>query len=134
MAAYADYTFYTGTFLGTAIASSNFPRLALRASAEVDKITFNRAAPIVTAATDTATIDKIKMATCEIAEELKKQDDAGGSDGIVSESQGSYSVSFAANSSKTLSSQEKISKAARLWLSNTDLMFRGFADTEYGTP
>ena len=70
MAAYADYTYYPGTFLGTAIASTVFPRLALRASLMIDRLTFTRAAPVITANTDTATIDLIKMATCAVAEVL----------------------------------------------------------------
>jgi hypothetical protein len=44
MANYADYTFYTDDYLGTAIAEADFPALALRATAVIDAITFGRAA------------------------------------------------------------------------------------------
>ena len=54
--AYADFTYYTNTYFGTAIAASDFPRMALRASAVIDRITFQRAAVEVTYA------DKVKMA------------------------------------------------------------------------
>lgn len=130
--AYADYTYYTNTFLGTAIASTAFSRLALRASAVIDQLTFDRAAPIVTAATDTTTIAKIKNAMCAVAEEIQTQESANGADGITSESIGAYSVSFGANSSKSQTNQTKLSNVARLWLANTDLMFVGFASGEYG--
>jgi hypothetical protein len=127
MASYTDYTYYTNTYLGTAIASIDFARLALRASATIDNLTFDRAA----VETDVATIDKIKMATCAVAEELQKQDLADGTDGIQSESVGSYSVSYAENSGKRLTNEMKQSKAAKLYLSSTGLMFRGFASGEY---
>ena len=130
MAPYADFAYYTSTFLGTAIAEADFPRLALHASAVIDQITFNRA----TAETDTDVIDKIKMAMCEVAEELQREDAADGADGITSESVGSYSVSFSAASSKQLTNQQRQSNAARLWLANTSLLYRGFAEGEYGTP
>jgi len=130
--AYADYTFYTGTYLGTAIVSADFAALALRASAVIDQITFDRAAVVVTAATDTVTIDKIKKAMCAVAEELQTQDRSGGIDGITSESIGNYSVSFAVGAKKTLTSGQQLSNAASLWLANTDLLFRGFASGEYG--
>ena len=39
MMPYADYNYYTGTFLGDAIAEANFPRLALRASDFLDYYT-----------------------------------------------------------------------------------------------
>lgn len=129
--AYADFTYYEDTFLGTAIAEADFPRLALRASAQIDRITFNRAAPIVTAATNTDTIDAIKMATCEIAETLQTQESASNVDVITSESQGQYSVSYGAGSNRTMTNQQKIETAARLWLENTDLLFKGFAAGEY---
>lgn len=130
--AYADYTYYLATYLGTTIAESDFPRLALRASAQIDRITFNRAAAIVTAATDTTTITAIKMATCEVAESLKTQDSAGGADMITSESQGQYSVSYGVGSTRQMTNQQKTQAAARLWLENTDLLYPGFAAGEYG--
>lgn len=128
--AYADYTYYTTTYLGTAIAESDFPALALRASNQVDRLTFNRAAT----ETDIANVDKIKMATCAVAEELQRQAQSNGADGISSESQGQYSVSYARNSTRTKSNQQKIEDAARTWLENTYLMFAGFNTGEYGGP
>ncbi len=131
MAAYATYSYYSATFLGTAIAEADFPRLVLRASAQIDRVTFGRAAPIITANTDTDTIDAIKMATCEIAETLQTIESADGADVITSESQGQYSVSYGEGSSRLQTSQQKIQTAARLWLENTDLLFTGFAAGEY---
>lgn len=132
MTTYATYSYYTSTFLGTAIAEADFPRLALRASAQIDRVTFNRAAAIITANTETDNVTAIKMATCEVAEEIQRQESAANVDGVTSESQGQYSVSYGANSNRSKSNQSKIETAARLWLENTFLMFGGFNTGEYG--
>ena len=124
--AYADYLFYSTQYLGTAIAEVDFPALALRASAVIDAITFNRAVD------DTENVTAVKNAMCAVAEELQRQQQAGGADGIQSESQGRYSVAFAKNSDKMKSNQTKLEDAARVWLGNTGLMFAGFATGEYG--
>lgn len=131
MTTYTDYTFYTDTYLGTVIASVDFAALALRASATLDQLTYNRVAAIVTAATDTDTIDKIKKATCALAEELQLQDDAGGIDGIASESVGNHSVSYADNSSRKSTNLNKNFNAVSAWLTGTDLLYKGFASGEY---
>lgn len=125
--AYADFTYYEDIFLGTTIAEADFPRLALRASAVIDQITFGRAA------TDTDNETAIKNAMCAVAEEIQTQDAAGSVDGIMSESQGRYSVSYGSNSSKTKSNQSKLEAAASVWLANTFLLFGGFNSGEYGS-
>lgn len=125
MAAYADYTYYTNTYLGSAIASADFNRLALRASAEIDKLTFDNAAVILAAATETAVIDKIKTATCAIAEEIQRQETEGDLGGVSSERVGNHSISFSANSLAALSPDQKIERVAKLYLANTYLMYRG---------
>lgn len=129
--AYADFTYYEDTFLGTTIAESDFLRFALRASAQIDRVTFDRAAAIITANDDADTVTAIKMATCEIAETLQEIEQANGADVITSESQGRYSVSYGAGSSRQQTNQQKIQSAARLWLENTNLMYAGFATGEY---
>jgi hypothetical protein len=118
--AYANYTFYSTQFLGTAIAESDFPQLALRASAVIDQITFNRAAD------DTDNVTAIKNAMCAVAEELQRQDKSGSVDGVASESQGRYSVSYLASSNRSKSNLAKLYDAASLWLANTGLMYAGF--------
>jgi hypothetical protein len=123
---YADFTFYSTAYLGNLIAEADFPRLMVAASQFIDNVTFERAA------TDTTNTDKIKRAACAVAEELYRQEQAGGADGVVSESQGQYSVSYGNNSSRAKSNQSKLENAARFWLGNTYLMFAGFNSGEYG--
>lgn len=128
MTAYADYTYYTGTYLGSAIASTAFAQLALRASAVIDRLTFDRAAAIVTADEDDATIDAIQMATCAVAEELHTQASEAGM--VQSESVGRHAVTYVAGSVKSFAQRQ--SDAAQLYLASTGLMYRGFASGEYG--
>ena len=123
---YADYTHYSTVYLGNAIAEADFPRLALRASAQIDRLTYNRAA------TDTDNTTAIKNAMCAVAEEIQRQEQSDNVDGITSESQGRYSVSYSANSNRSRTNQQKILDAAKLWLNSTALMFPGFSYGEYG--
>lgn len=124
MAAYVDYSYYTTVYLGAAIASAEFPRLALIASAHIDNLTYYRAAAITAAATDTAAIDKIKMATCAVAEALNEISASGGV--VQSESVGQASVSYFAPKSEGA----KIAEAAKLYLGMTGLMYAGFTADE----
>jgi hypothetical protein len=120
MAAYATYSDYTSTYLGAAIASADFARLALRASEFLDQATFDRAA----SETDTAIVAKLKMATCAVAEEIQKLEASGGA--IVSETIGRHSVTYQAPGTE----DERLTKAAKRYLGSTGLMYRGFTDDE----
>jgi type III secretory pathway component EscR len=131
--AYADWTYYSTVWLGTAIAQSDFNHLALIASNYIDNITYGRAAPIVTAATDTVTIAAIQNATCAIAEEYQKQGLTGDEDAVNSESQGEYSVTYKSTAKNNKSNDTKRLMVARDWLASTFLLFPGFNDGEYGS-
>ncbi len=120
--AYTDYAFYTGTYRGNAIAQADFPRLAMRASEVIDQMTFSRAA----AETDTANVDKIKLATCALAEQLQTLEASGGV--VSSESVGGYSVSYLSQ----LSEDARLKRIAKRYLASTGLMFAGFNQGEGG--
>lgn len=122
MAAYCDFTYYTNTYLGTAIPSASFSALALRASAVINQLTFQQAVE----QTDADVVDLIKMATCAVAEELKKVSDSGDTGGVKSETVDKYSVTYADNSTSMQSVDQKYSNAAALYLVSTNLMYRGF--------
>ena len=125
MAAFVDFAYYVGTFLGSAIPTGSFDQYALRASKAVDFHTFERASAIVTDATDTAMIDKIRLATCAVAEVLYNADQQP-SGAISSERVGDHSVNYAVPSETLFTSNAKVSNAMREYLSFTGLMFRGF--------
>lgn len=130
MTVYADYTYYTGTYLGESIASADFARLATKASWYIDKITFDRA----DSATDADEVDAIKMATCGVAEVLQTIAEEGDLGAVQSEKVGQYSVTYAQGSTRTQGTMERVIEVARLYLDQTSLMYAGFATDEYGTP
>lgn len=125
MTAYATYTFYTNTYLGSTIAAADFPRLALRASEVLDRLTFGRAA------TDTDNTNAVSMACCAVAEKYQQVERDGGADGITSESIGSNSVTYTENSEKQKTATEKYIASAAVYLGSTSLLFRGFTSGEY---
>ncbi len=133
MATYVDFAYYSTTYGGKAIASTDFTALAKRASAAIDLLTMDRAAAYMALLAPTEEeaeiIDKIKMATCAVAEEWQSYDKAGGV--ITSESVGSHSVSYADTEDKT--QNKKLSLAAYPFLAHTGLMFRGFNADEYSS-
>lgn len=125
MAVYANYTFYTEQFRGTAIAQPDYDRLAMRASVLIDQVTFGRAVAVVAAGTDTDTVDKIKMAVCAVAEMLHKDESEGGE--IQSEQVGNHSVTYVKGPARSLISRTR--EEARPWLWDTYLMYGGLSLT-----
>ena len=124
--AYADYTYYVTSYFGTAIAESDFPRIARKATAILDKLTFGRAI------TDTEHPTQIKDAMCAIADEVQSIESSDSSEYVTSESQGQYSVSYAAESVEGRTYNQRYYDAAEVWLDGTYLLFAGFNSGEYG--
>jgi hypothetical protein len=60
---------------------------------------------------------------------LKKQEEGGE---LQSERVGNFSVTYANTPDKELSIKSKVEQAIRLYLGNTDLMYKGFATGELG--
>jgi hypothetical protein len=131
MAAYVDYTYYTNTYGGTSIPSAAFSRLALLASAFIDRVTFGRAAETVAEDTDTELIEKIDYAVCAVAEEMYSYEQNGAQ--VASERVGQYSVSYVQNKQFTRTQDQKQVEAAKLFLGSTGLMYGGFYADEYGS-
>ena len=133
MATYVDYSFYTSEYLGDAIAPADFARLALRASAVIDQITFNRAAAIITADDPEATVTAIQMATCAVAEVINTYGEGGtiGEKEVESERVGQRSVTYVVTESMKLSITARYHNAAKMYLWDTGLLFQGFASGEY---
>lgn len=87
---YADYAFYTDTYLGTAIGIDEWPALALRASAYLDRLTFGRLKE------GAAITDDVRMAACAVAEVVQRHQTALAvrADGVKSENTDGYSVTW----------------------------------------
>ena len=132
MAVYAEFSFYTGTYLGNAITEADFQRLALRASTFIDRLTFQRTAAVIETGTDPGLINAIQMATCAVAEEIQKNEkrEAGETGVIASEKQGQYAVTYVEADDARQTADARIRKAARFYLAHTPLMFAGFNEDE----
>lgn len=132
MEAYVDFAFYANTYFGTAIASTDFSRLALRASAVINQLCFGRVAPVMesTAEADAETQEKIRLATCAVAEQLQILSKTENGGEVASERVGNYQVNYVQNSTAQLSDEAKIAKEAKIYLGDTGLMFAGIRDDE----
>lgn len=135
--AYADYEYYTTTYLGTAISAVDFPKMALRASSFLDYYTQGRAA-------QNADLDALKMACCAIAEQYQYIDTAQAlaqksltasleSNGeLQSQTVGSWSKTYRSggdSAQQALSSaqtaQASLAAVAQQYLGATGLLYRG---------
>ena len=133
---YADYTYYSGTYMGT-VSEEDFPRLAVRASSFLDYYTRNRAA-------DNADLDAVKMCCCALVDKyaiieaaqalaMKNLANAAENDAEVkSETVGSYSRTLATGGESALSALNATDGAKKLlaetcmeYLANTGLLYRG---------
>jgi hypothetical protein len=111
MSPYADYTFYTDSWHGTKISSTEFDQLSLIASQHIDTITYGRIGDNVTTS--------VKYAMCSIADALYDYNDSGNK---VSVSVGKVSESYQVSGK---SKDEIIYEAAYQWLINTGLLYKG---------
>lgn len=109
--AYADFSFYTDTYIGNAISESEFDRLIIRASSYIDHITHGRAASY-------SPVDTVKMAACAAAEAWQKNEQGGE---LQSQSVGSWSKSFAM---VPKTSDEILYDSVSMYLSDTGLLTR----------
>lgn len=136
--AYADYEYYTTTYLGTAIQEPDFPRLALRASSFLDYYTQGRAA-------QNKDLDAVKMACCAVAEQYQTIDTAqvleqrslsaalsqdGGE--LKSQTVGSWSKTYQSGGESAaqaatfaISAKSGLAAAANMYLAGTGLLYRG---------
>lgn len=127
-----NYAYYTGTYLGTAIASGDFNRLALRANEDVDRLTFGRSTETVTANTDAATIDLINRAICAVAEQIQTLET--GDQNIASERVGSVSITYTRKTERSGGDDDiDLRRAAARHLRSTGLLYPGFYSDELGT-
>ena len=114
---YADYTYYKDSYGGRTVSEEDFPRLAAKASAYIDRLTFGRAA-------ENAADERLKKCCCELCDCLTLTD---GSGGMVkqSESVGSWSYTLASGTEGT--SESVMARAVcRTWLP-AEWLYRGVA-------
>lgn len=125
---YADYSYYTDTFLGNAIAEADFPRLAKRASDRIDILTRSRAVDCYAKYPA-----PVRDAVCAIAEILQQGERGNALTGeavVRSETTGKHSVTYAAvQDASTETGQAalnaRINAAAWQYLAHTGILYRG---------
>ena len=103
--AYVTYEFYQDVYKGNAVPSSDFERLAERASDYLDYITRGKA-------TDMADDKRLQKAACAVAEALQTNEQGGD---VASQSVGSWSRSYTKVSK---SDEERLLEAVRMYLSD----------------
>lgn len=133
---YADYTYYSGTYMG-AVSEEDFPRLVVRASSFLDYYTRNKAK-------DHADLDAVKMCCCALVDKyavieaaqtlaVKNLANAAENDAEVkSETVGSYSRTLATGGESALSALNTTDGVRKLLaetcmesLAHTGLLYRG---------
>lgn len=116
---YVTLDYYNNTFGGSAIPSDSFNSYERKARIFLDNITFNRLKG------ESVTIaEEVKNCMCEMMECKYNLDNSENI--IASETVDSHSVTYAVN--KTIieeTEQQKLYRIAKLYLSNTNLLYRG---------
>lgn len=87
---YVEYSYYTGTYCGSAISEEEWPAVEREAAAYIDQLTFGRlkrGEPVT---------DEVRMAVCAVADVAQRYSLAsqGYSAGKASENVDGYSVSY----------------------------------------
>lgn len=124
MTVYADFDYYIGTYGGTVFEeSSDYLPCAARASLHIDELTLGRAEA-------NADNERVKLACCAIAEQVKLINDANasmhsGKAQMRSQSVGSFSVTFGTSDELIATAKAQIGELARLYLGSTGLLYRG---------
>ena len=140
---YADYTYYTGTYYGTQIASADWNRLATRASDFIDYYTLGRASQFVEAHPESDAVKKCCCALAEMYQNIEKAREsasaaAGDSGMLQSESVGSYSRTYR-NGAESYAQTDELEKAeatgiAQRYLLQTGLLYRGIGGCKCTLP
>lgn len=118
---YADYEYYTGTYIGGALTEEEFARAATRASSFLDYFTRNKAKDY--------TGDELKMCCCALAEQYQiienaqAQSMSGGE--LQSQTVGSWSKSYRSGTETAVAAREALAGIATRYLAHTGLLYRG---------
>ena len=117
--AYVDFTYYSTSFGGTTIPEADFLKLERQARTFLNNITFNRLtgeSAIIT--------NEVKDCICEMMECKYNLDNSENT--IASETVDSHSVTYAVDKNAIEETeQQKLYRIAKLYLSNTNLLYRG---------
>jgi len=121
MVTYADWSFYDGTYKGAmgsvTIPQTSFGCYAIKASNEIKRRTFDNIGDDIP--------ESVKFCMCELAEHLYQCDQKTESDGITSEKDGSWSVSYESSEQIKKKNNDKTLNIIYQYLSCTGLLYAG---------
>ena len=120
MTVYADYSFYTGTYLSgkaAVISSALFPFYARKASAYIRQYTFDNIGETVP--------ECVGLCCCELAEMIFTREMTPTAQGIASEKVGDVSVSYENAETSRQALPKQIKDIVYFWLGDTGLLYRG---------
>lgn len=123
MTAYADYEYYTETYLlgrSAAVSAADFNFYAMQASTVIDRYTFGNI--------DAENVpEAVQSCCCELAEILcaEKTSKAAQKEGIASESVQGWSQSYESKATRHTASLCAQRECIRRWLANTGLLYSG---------
>lgn len=117
---YVDFEYYESSFGGTNIPEADFIRFERQARVFLDFVTFSKVQIDNTLITDT-----VKDCLCEMMELKQTIENDGGIK--TSESVGNASISYVVEANTT--ENNKLLKIVKLYLGNTDLLYRGVPPT-----
>lgn len=109
-----DYQFYKDTYHGT-MEEADSLRYMIPAAAYLDAITYGRAR-------EHLEDDRVQMAGCAVADAYRLNENGGG---VVSETVGKISRNYAAGISNTPTEAQRLLRAAKTYMANTGLLYRG---------
>lgn len=118
---YADYTYYTTTYLGSALTEEEFARAATRAGSFLDYFTRGKS--------KTYTGDELKMCCCALAEQYQiienaqTQSMSGGE--LQSQTVGAWSKTYKSGTETAAAARETLAGIAMQYLGHTGLLYRG---------
>lgn len=118
---YADYIYYTTTYLGSALTEEEFARAATRASSFLDYYTQGKA--------KTYTGDELEMCCCALAEQYQiienaqTQSMSGGE--LQSQTVGAWSKTYKSGTETAAAARETLAGIAMQYLGHTGLLYRG---------
>lgn len=123
MTAYADYNYYTVTYLAgktAAVTAAEFPYYANQATALINQYTFGNIN-----ADDVP--DEVKMCCCNLVDELHSMatSETAGKAGISSESVQGWSVSLESTEARRNAVKSAQKDIIKQWLYNTGLLYSG---------
>lgn len=123
MTAYADYNYYTVTYLAgkiAAVTAAEFPYYANQATALINQYTFGNIN-----ADDVP--DEVKMCCCNLVDELHSMatSETAGKAGISSESVQGWSVSLESTEARKNAVKSAQKDIIKQWLYNTGLLYSG---------